>query len=53
MISRAQQVRKWVVVPGDFSVNGGQLTPTMKLRRKIAVKLYANEIASLYQNPKL
>lgn len=53
VISRAQQIRKWVLVGGDFSVKGGQLTPTMKLRRKVAAKIYGDEIESLYREPKL
>jgi long-chain-fatty-acid--CoA ligase ACSBG len=47
-LSKAQRVQKWVILPVDFSVPGGELTPTMKLKRSIVHKKYAAEIDSLY-----
>lgn len=52
-ISRAQHIRKWVLVPGDFSVDGGELTPTLKLKRKVTLKKYEEVVEKLYQDPKL
>eukprot|EP00347_Sterkiella_histriomuscorum_P001168 403373066 len=52
-ISRAQHIRKWIIVPDDFSVSGGELTPSLKMRRKIIEKKYEQEIEKLYQEPKL
>ena len=47
-VSKAQKVQKYVILDGDFSVPGGTLTSTMKLKRPIIYKQYAKEIDSLY-----
>jgi long-chain-fatty-acid--CoA ligase ACSBG len=52
-ISRAQHIRKWALIPGDFTVEGGELTPTLKLRRKVTVAKYTDVVEKLYQDPKL
>lgn len=52
-ISRAHHVRKWIFIPGDFTVEGGELTPTMKLKRRVAADKFAEIIEGLYQDPKL
>ena len=44
VISQAQQVRKWKLIPGDFSISAGHLTPTMKLKRKVVAKMYQQQI---------
>uniref|UniRef100_A0A672IWJ3 long-chain-fatty-acid--CoA ligase n=1 Tax=Salarias fasciatus TaxID=181472 RepID=A0A672IWJ3_SALFA len=46
--SNAQKVQKWVVLERDFSLPGGELGPTMKLRRPIVVKMYQDKINELY-----
>uniref|UniRef100_A0A6T6SWM4 Uncharacterized protein n=1 Tax=Amorphochlora amoebiformis TaxID=1561963 RepID=A0A6T6SWM4_9EUKA len=46
--SRAQNIRKWIIVPKDFSLNGGELTPTMKLKRRVVNQKYAAEIETMY-----
>ena len=52
-ISRAHYIRKWTLIPGDFTVGGGELTPTLKLKRKTTASKYADAILKLYQDPKL
>ncbi|DAZ98410.1 TPA: hypothetical protein N0F65_000124 [Lagenidium giganteum] len=46
--SRAQNIAKFHVLDKDFSIAGGELTPTLKLRRKIVLEKYAEEIEKLY-----
>ncbi|KDO18942.1 hypothetical protein SPRG_15798 [Saprolegnia parasitica CBS 223.65] len=46
--SRAQSIAKYHVLPNDFSMPGGELTPTLKLKRKVVVDKYADVIESLY-----
>ncbi|TDH13304.1 hypothetical protein EPR50_G00053670 [Perca flavescens] len=46
--SNAQKIQKWVILERDFSVTGGELGPTMKLRRPIVVKMYQEKINELY-----
>ena len=38
--SKAQIVQKWKLLPGDFSMCKGELTPTMKLKRDIVADKY-------------
>ena len=52
-VSRVSQIKKWKILEGDFSLKGGQLTPTMKIKRKEVAVLYAEEIEELYREPKL
>lgn len=47
-ISRAQYVQKWTLMPVDFSVPGGELTPTLKVKRPIVNKKYADLIENFY-----
>eukprot|EP00640_Fibrocapsa_japonica_P000935 CAMPEP_0113933644 /NCGR_PEP_ID=MMETSP1339-20121228/855_1 /TAXON_ID=94617 /ORGANISM="Fibrocapsa japonica" /LENGTH=664 /DNA_ID=CAMNT_0000935029 /DNA_START=61 /DNA_END=2055 /DNA_ORIENTATION=+ /assembly_acc=CAM_ASM_000762 len=46
--SRAQEVKKWVILPTDFSEKGSELTPTLKLKRSVATEKYSNLIESMY-----
>ncbi|KAM9858747.1 long-chain-fatty-acid--CoA ligase ACSBG2-like [Aulostomus maculatus] len=47
--SNAQKIQKWVILEQDFSIGGGELGPTMKLRRPVVVKMYQETINELYQ----
>ncbi|XP_069379537.1 long-chain-fatty-acid--CoA ligase ACSBG2-like isoform X3 [Paralichthys olivaceus] len=46
--SNAMKVQKWVIAETDFSIVGGELGPTMKLRRPIVVKKYQEKINEMY-----
>ncbi|XP_046871703.1 long-chain-fatty-acid--CoA ligase ACSBG2 isoform X1 [Hypomesus transpacificus] len=46
--SNAQKVQKWVLLDKDFSISGGELGPTMKLRRPVVVKIYKDTIDQIY-----
>jgi long-chain acyl-CoA synthetase len=48
-LARYEQVKKFVILPADFSVATGELTPTMKLKRKIVSQKYATQIEGLYK----
>ncbi len=48
-LARVQTIKKFVVLPREFTTDGGELTGTLKLKRKIVNALYADEIASLYE----
>jgi long-chain acyl-CoA synthetase len=47
-VSRAEQIRKFQILPGDFTEEGGELTPTLKVRRSVVTRKYADDIAALY-----
>jgi long-chain acyl-CoA synthetase len=47
-VSKAESIRRFVLLDGDFTEAGGELTPTMKLKRDIVAARYLAEIESLY-----
>ena len=47
-VSRAQKLQYFLVIERDFSVSGGELTPTMKLKRGVVEKMYKKEIDKIY-----
>jgi long-subunit acyl-CoA synthetase (AMP-forming) len=47
-LARVQTIKKFVVVPNEFSIDGGELTPTMKIKRKVVNEKYRTEIESMY-----
>ncbi|MBX3203716.1 MAG: AMP-binding protein [Labilithrix sp.] len=50
-LARVQTIKKFVVVPTEFSIDGGELTPTMKVKRKVVNEKYKIEIESMYAEP--
>jgi long-chain acyl-CoA synthetase len=46
--ARVEQVKKIVILPRDLSQEGGELTPTMKVKRNVVADKYAGEIEALY-----
>uniref|UniRef100_A0A8C1WIX8 long-chain-fatty-acid--CoA ligase n=1 Tax=Cyprinus carpio TaxID=7962 RepID=A0A8C1WIX8_CYPCA len=46
--SNAQRVQKWTILPRDFSISGGELGPTLKLKRPVVSKMYQEEINKFY-----
>mmetsp|Transcript_59076 Transcript_59076/g.129401 ORF Transcript_59076/g.129401 Transcript_59076/m.129401 type:complete len:704 (+) Transcript_59076:26-2137(+) len=47
-ISQAQKIQKWVLIPTTFTVAGGELGPTLKLKRGPTMEKYANLITGMY-----
>ncbi|KFP91910.1 Long-chain-fatty-acid--CoA ligase ACSBG2, partial [Apaloderma vittatum] len=47
-VSNAQKVQKWVLLEKDFSLFGGELGPTMKLKRPVVAEKYKDQIAQFY-----
>lgn len=43
-----ETIKKFVLLAQDFSIDGGELTPTLKLRRKIIYEKYRHKIEDLY-----
>jgi len=47
-VSRAESIRKFTILPTDFTIAGGQLTAKLSLKRHVIGKEFATEIASLF-----
>jgi long-chain acyl-CoA synthetase len=48
--ARVEQVKKVRILPRDLSQEGGELTPTLKVKRNVVADKYASEIEELYAN---
>ena len=47
-VSRAESIRKFTILPTDFTIAGGQLTAKMSVKRHIVAKEFAGEIEALF-----
>jgi long-subunit acyl-CoA synthetase (AMP-forming) len=50
-LAQFETIKKIVIVPDEFSVAGGEITPTMKLKRRIIETKYKDQIEELYSEP--
>ena len=50
--SRFEQIKRFEVLPRDFSAAEGEVTPTLKLRRRVCEQHFAAEIEKLYAGEK-
>jgi long-chain acyl-CoA synthetase len=46
--TRVEQIKRFVILPRDFSQEEGEVTPTLKLRRNVIHEHFADEIDRLY-----
>ena len=49
-VSRAESIRKFTIVPGDWTEEGGQLTPSLKLKRAVVMREHREDIADLFRS---
>lgn len=49
-LAKFEQVKKFTLLPSAFSMELGEITPTMKLRRKIIEAKYQSEIEAMYSH---
>ena len=49
--SRFEQIKRFAVLPRDFTMEAGEITPTLKLRRRAVQEHFADEIEALYAEP--
>jgi long-chain acyl-CoA synthetase len=47
-IAKFERVRKFAILPGPFTIESGEMTPTLKLKRKVIEEKYKNIIDSFY-----
>jgi long-chain acyl-CoA synthetase len=49
--SRFEQVKRFAILPRDFTMEAGEITPTLKVRRRAVQEHFAAEIDALYAEP--
>ncbi|MFN2540416.1 MAG: long-chain fatty acid--CoA ligase [Mycobacteriales bacterium] len=47
-VSKAEAIRKFTILPVDWTEEGGQLTPSLKLKRAVVMKEFAKDVDALY-----
>jgi long-chain acyl-CoA synthetase len=49
-LSRPEQVKRWALLPTEWTAESAELTPTLKLKRRVVTSNYADQIAALYDD---
>ena len=52
-VSQAEGIKRFAVLPEDFTVDSDSLTPTLKVKRAVVTERYAEEIDRLYAAPRV
>jgi long-chain acyl-CoA synthetase len=47
-VSKAESIRKFRILPGEWTEEGGQLTPSLKLKRNVVIRENKDDVAALY-----
>lgn len=48
LFSHPEQVKKFTLLPNEWTIDSGEITPTLKLKRKVILQKYAKEIDAMY-----
>lgn len=51
-VSRAESIREFRITTEDFTVESGQMTPSLKIKREVVTRDYENLIEEIYAKPK-
>ena len=47
-VSRAESIRRFRILPSDFTESDGYLTPSLKVRRNVVMKAFAGDVEAVY-----
>jgi long-chain acyl-CoA synthetase len=50
-LAQFERLKRVVLIPDEFTIAGGELTPSLKLKRRVVAQKYAHEIEALYAQP--
>ena len=48
-LNRWEQIKRFTILDRELSVEAGDLTPSMKLRRKVVIEKFAQRLSALYE----
>ncbi|OBI40251.1 AMP-dependent synthetase [Mycobacterium kyorinense] len=48
-LNRWEQIKRFTIIDRELSIESGELTPSMKLRRKVVVDKFAEQLSALYK----
>ena len=48
-VSKAESIRRFSILPQDFTIEGGEMTPTLKLKRNVVTDRYQEAVEALYR----
>jgi long-chain acyl-CoA synthetase len=51
-LSNPEKIKKWALLPNDLSIENGEITPNLKLKRNVAMQKNAKTIEALYTGAK-
>jgi long-chain acyl-CoA synthetase len=51
--SRYEQIKRFVILPRDFTMDDDELTPTLKLKRRVVAQHFDLELGELYEGETL
>jgi len=51
-LSNYERVKKMILLDEEMTLEGGQLTPSLKVKRRVVNEMYATQIEALYAEPK-
>jgi len=46
--SRAEQIKDWRILPRELTIAGGELTPTLKVKRDVVLRRFADLVEEMY-----
>ncbi|MFV1118533.1 hypothetical protein QML03_28970, partial [Klebsiella pneumoniae] len=47
-VSKAESIRRFTILPADWTEEGGQLTPSLKVKRNVVMREFRSDVADLY-----
>jgi long-chain acyl-CoA synthetase len=51
-LSNYERIKKMALLDQEMTLEGGQLTPSLKVKRRVINQMYATQIEAMYQEPK-
>jgi long-chain acyl-CoA synthetase len=49
--SRYESIRKFALIADEWTVDRGELTPKMSIKRKVVIEKHKDEIEAIYNSP--